>query len=138
MKRRDILKWLTIAPLALWAVPLHSFAGSNVFKDSNLFIEIGVSTIINATGKLTYMSGSLMHPDVVKTIREASNYFCMMVIIISLMVHPIFKTASLRFARLSSSRIELTQTHRNNLRSLQGLFMLVCFNKLACSASSQK
>jgi hypothetical protein len=48
------------------------------------------------------------------------------------------KTASLRFARLSSSRIELTQTHRNNLRSLQGLFMLICFNKLAFSASSQK
>jgi hypothetical protein len=48
------------------------------------------------------------------------------------------KTASLRFAWLSSSRIELTQTHRNNLRSLQGLFMLICFNKLACSASSQK
>jgi ABC-type Na+ efflux pump permease subunit len=71
-------------------VPLHSFAGSNVFKDSNLFNEIGVRTIINATGKLTYMSGSLMHPDVVKTIREASNHFCMMVIIISLMVHPIF------------------------------------------------
>jgi hypothetical protein len=48
------------------------------------------------------------------------------------------KTASHRFARLSSSRIELTQTHRNNLRSLQGLFMLICFNKLAFSASSQK
>ena len=62
MKRRDILKGLTIAPLALGAAPLNSFAGSNVFKDSNLFNEIGVRTFINAAGTLTYMSGSLMHP----------------------------------------------------------------------------
>ena len=78
MKRRDILKGLTIAPLALGAAPLNSFAGSNAFKDSNLFNEIGVRTFINAAGTLTYMSGSLMHPEVVKTIREAANHFCMM------------------------------------------------------------
>ena len=78
MKRRDILKGLTIAPLALGAAPLNSFAGSHLFKDSNLFNEIGVRTFINAAGTLTYMSGSLMHPEVVKTIREAANHFCMM------------------------------------------------------------
>ena len=36
MKRRDILKGFTIAPLALGAAPLNSFAGSNAFKESNL------------------------------------------------------------------------------------------------------
>jgi L-seryl-tRNA(Ser) seleniumtransferase len=78
MKRRDILKGLTIAPLALGAAPLNSFAGSHVFKETNLFNELGVRTFINAAGTLTYMSGSLMHPEVVKTIREAANHFCMM------------------------------------------------------------
>jgi hypothetical protein len=47
------------------------------------------------------------------------------------------KTASLRFARLSSSRIELTQTLCNNLRSLQVLFMFICSYKQACFAYSQ-
>jgi len=48
MKRRDILKGLTIAPLALGAAPMHSIAGSNVFK------EIGVRTFINPNLQHTY------------------------------------------------------------------------------------
>jgi hypothetical protein len=54
LKIRDILKGQTIAPLSLGATPLNSFAGSHVFKDSNLFNEIGVLTFINAALQYTY------------------------------------------------------------------------------------
>lgn len=78
MKRRDILKGLSIMPLALGAAPIKSFAENNFINEKNLFNELGVRTFINAAGTLTYMSGSLMHTEVVKTITQSSTHFCMM------------------------------------------------------------
>ncbi len=78
MKRRSILKGLTLAPLVIGASSIKSIAATASVNENNLLNELGVRTFINAAGTLTYMSGSLMHPEVVKTIKDSSTHFCMM------------------------------------------------------------
>jgi len=78
MKRRSILKGLTLGPLAIGASSIKSIAATTSINESNLLNELGVRTFINAAGTLTYMSGSLMHPEVVKAIQASSTHFCMM------------------------------------------------------------
>ena len=78
MKRRSILKGLTLAPLALGASSIKSIASNVLVNENNVLNELGIRTFINAAGTLTYMSGSLMHPEVVKTITQSSTHFCMM------------------------------------------------------------
>lgn len=41
----------------------------------NIYAELGVEPIINAAGTLTRLSGSLMHPEVVEAMAEASRSF---------------------------------------------------------------
>ena len=74
MKRRSILKGLTLAPLALGASSIKSIASNVLVNENNVLNELGIRTFINAAGTLTYMSGSLMHPEVVKTITQSSTH----------------------------------------------------------------
>ena len=81
MKRRDVLKNLSLLPLAgvLGNVlsPLSAKASPHR-KKRDLFKELGVRTFINAAGTLTFMTGSLMHDYVLDTINEASKDFCLL------------------------------------------------------------
>lgn len=79
MKRRDLIKYLSIAPVAgsvLSAIPFKSSAAAPVAA-RNLVKELGLRTFINAAGTYTAMTASLMHDDVVATINSSSKEFVM-------------------------------------------------------------
>lgn len=44
-------------------------------SERNLFEEMGINTLINGRGTLTFLSGSLMRPEVVEAIRSTSHEF---------------------------------------------------------------
>ena len=82
MKRREILKSLTILPLAgsmtAAAAPLENvFSAIAPAAKRDLFAELGIRTFINAAGNYTVMSGSLMPPDVMDAINAASKKFAL-------------------------------------------------------------
>jgi uncharacterized pyridoxal phosphate-dependent enzyme len=81
MKRRDLLKGLSTLPLVGSvigaAVPFESKAVPPGTK-RDLFRELGVRTFINAAGTYTFMTGSLMHEEVVDAIRSTSHEFCLL------------------------------------------------------------
>lgn len=84
MKRRDILKKLSLLPFAGGLASLYPFqsAKASPAADSpanrDLFKELGIRTFINAAGTYTFMTGSLMHDYVTDTIKAASKEFCLL------------------------------------------------------------
>src|SRR5690606_20059868 len=83
MKRRDVIKGLTVLPLA-GGVLASRDAGASILSSAapaakrDLFKELGVRTFINGRGTITFMTGSLMHDEVIETIRDTSKSFCML------------------------------------------------------------
>ena len=82
MKRREILKSLTILPLAgsmtAAAAPLENvFSAIAPVAKRDLFAELGIKTFINAAGNYTVMSGSLMPAEVMDAINAASKKFAL-------------------------------------------------------------
>jgi len=79
MKRREILKTLTMLPLA-GAIgnsgPLVQPVQASSAVKRDLFKEFGLRTFINASGYYTSLSGSLMQPDAADAIRETAKSFC--------------------------------------------------------------
>jgi L-seryl-tRNA(Ser) seleniumtransferase len=82
MKRRDIIKGLTILPLAGGIFTNKQSLGAIVtprtLAKRDLFKELGVRTFINARGTITFMTGSLMQDHVLDTIRDTSQVYCML------------------------------------------------------------
>lgn len=83
MKRRDIIKGLSLLPfaggLAGTVLPSQKAAASPAAKAGrDLFKDLGVRTFINAAGTYTFMTGSLMRDEVVEAIRATSNDFCLL------------------------------------------------------------
>jgi L-seryl-tRNA(Ser) seleniumtransferase len=81
MKRRDILKGLTLLPLtgslvSKAAVTLPSSPPKKPARD--LFKELGVTPVINASVTMTFLSGSLMLPEVLEAINSTSHDFANM------------------------------------------------------------
>lgn len=78
MKRREILKALTLVPLtgsiSAAVSPFESTAAVPAKRD--LIKELGIRTFINASGYYTSLSGSLMHDEVLETINLAAKEFC--------------------------------------------------------------
>ena len=82
MKRRDVIKGLSALPL------VGGFIGSIVPSDAksaapsapkrDLFKELGVTPVINAGVTMTFMSGSLMLPEVLEAINSTSHDFANM------------------------------------------------------------
>src|SRR5690348_2412818 len=81
MKRRDILKGLSLLPLAgglsTSLIPLESKASPKA-KKRDLYKELGVRTFINAAGTYTFMTGSLMHDYVMDAIQSSWQEFCIL------------------------------------------------------------
>ena len=79
MKRREILKTLTMLPLA-GAVGNSGSIVQSVqaapLPKRDVFSEFGLRTFINASGYFTSLSGSLMHEEALDAIRHASKHFC--------------------------------------------------------------
>jgi L-seryl-tRNA(Ser) seleniumtransferase len=86
LNRRQLIKRLSTLPVVggvLGGMSLTSsaFAGSALKKEApkrDLFKEFGVRTFINAAGTLTFMTGSLMHDEVLEAISGTSKEFCML------------------------------------------------------------
>jgi len=84
MKRRDAIRSLSILPVAGVAagsvLPLGSLLAAPATPPApkrNLFKELGIRTFINAAGTYTFMSGCLMHEEVVNAIRSTAHEFAM-------------------------------------------------------------
>jgi L-seryl-tRNA(Ser) seleniumtransferase len=82
MKRRDLIKYMTVAPIVGGivgsGVPFQSASAAvsgGVKRD--LIKELGLRTFINAAGTYTTHTASLMQDDVVAAINDASKHFVM-------------------------------------------------------------
>ena len=81
MKRRELLKRLSLAPLAtglLAGAPLESLNAAPRSSKRDLFKELGLRTFINAAGNYTSMTASLMHDDVMDAIQSSSKEYVML------------------------------------------------------------
>ncbi|MET1056649.1 MAG: selenocysteine synthase [Pedobacter sp.] len=81
MKRRDLIKYLSVAPVvgAVGAgIPfLSANAAVATVAKRDLIKELGLRTFINAAGTYTTHTASLMHEDVVAAINDSSTHFIM-------------------------------------------------------------
>ena len=84
MKRRDIIRGLTLLPLGGTflgtIVPAESKACSRSKSPArrNLLDELGIRTFINAAGTYTTMTASLMDDEVMNAIDYSAKEFCML------------------------------------------------------------
>lgn len=83
MKRRDILKGLTLLPLASGLVSKAASIGEIAptppkAAGRDLFKELGVTPVINASVTMTFLSGSLMLPEVLEAINSTAHDFANM------------------------------------------------------------
>lgn len=82
MKRRDIIKGLSLLPLS-GGVMGGVLASESVFAEKpepkrDLFKELGVTRVINASVTMTFLSGSLMMPEVMEAINSTAHDFANM------------------------------------------------------------
>lgn len=81
MKRRDLLKYATLLPIgtgvAAGLIPTKAFAKTTAAK-RDILKELGIRTFINAAGTYTAMTASLMHDEVVETIKQGAKQFAML------------------------------------------------------------
>lgn len=83
MKRRDLIKYLSVAPIAGAAigtgVPFVAQAATDAATrvKRDVIKELGLRTFINAAGTYTTMTASLMHEEVVDTINQSAKHFVM-------------------------------------------------------------
>jgi L-seryl-tRNA(Ser) seleniumtransferase len=83
MKRRDAIKGLSVLPVAGAvagsALPMDILASPAAPSSAkrNLFKELGIRTFINAAGTYTFMSGCLMHDEVLDAIRSTAHDFAL-------------------------------------------------------------
>lgn len=82
LNRRKLIKRLSAIPilggLVGSSIPFSSAHAAPPAAKRDLFKELGIRTFINAAGTLTFMTGSLMHDEVLDTIVSASKDFCLL------------------------------------------------------------
>lgn len=78
MKRRDLIKGMTLIPFSGGVLTSKSVFAEQHLPKQDLFKDLGVRTFINARGTITFMSGSLMHDYVLDAINSSSKDFCML------------------------------------------------------------
>jgi uncharacterized pyridoxal phosphate-dependent enzyme len=82
LSRRKLIQRLSSVPLvsglAVGGFPLQSPETTLATPKRDLFKELGVRTFINAAGTLTYMTGSLMHDEVLDAINGGAKEFCLL------------------------------------------------------------
>lgn len=83
MKRRELVKSLAALPLAggLIGSGLSAFAAETPAESApkrDFFKELGVTPVINAAATMTFLSGSLMLPEVMEAINSTSHHFANM------------------------------------------------------------
>ncbi len=69
--RRRVLQASALAPAAASAAT----TGLTATSPSSLYASLGVKPVINGVGVVTVLGGSIMHPEVIRAMEEASRYF---------------------------------------------------------------
>lgn len=81
MKRRDLLKYASMLPIGTGVtaglIPTKAFAKTPAPK-RDILKELGIRTFVNAAGTYTAMTASLMHDEVVETIKQGAKKFAML------------------------------------------------------------
>jgi uncharacterized pyridoxal phosphate-dependent enzyme len=75
MKRRQIIKTISLLPLAGTAIPSIPLEASANVPKRDLFSELGLRTFINAAGTYTMLTGSLMSDEVMEAINAVSRRY---------------------------------------------------------------
>lgn len=82
MKRRDILKGISLLPVAGGIagsiLPFETVKAKPKSRKRDIYKELGVRTFINAAGTYTFMTGSLMHDYVIDAIESSWQEFCLL------------------------------------------------------------
>src|SRR3989337_1522795 len=82
INRRKLLQRLSTFPILggafLSGIPLTPALATSKKPKRDLYKEFGVRTFINAAGTLTYMTGSLMHDEVLEAINSSAKDFCLL------------------------------------------------------------
>jgi L-seryl-tRNA(Ser) seleniumtransferase len=81
VKRRQVLKGMASLPLVGGLFGTGLLAATPVAKPAvrrDYFKELGVRTFINAAGTYTFMTGSLMHPEVIDAYNYATNQYVLL------------------------------------------------------------
>ena len=69
--RRRLLKTVALTPAAAAAAT----QGLTAQSSSRLYASLGVKPVINGVGVVTVLGGSIMPPEVIQAMEEASRYF---------------------------------------------------------------
>ena len=78
MRRRDIIKGLTILPFTGSIFPIETLLAAPhgpLVAGANIYESIGVDPVINCMGTYTIIGGSLERPEVVAAMHAASGFF---------------------------------------------------------------
>jgi L-seryl-tRNA(Ser) seleniumtransferase len=70
--RRRILQTAAVAPAVAAAAPTTNLTASST---SSLYSSLGVKPVINGVGVVTVLGGSIMPPEVIRAMEEASRFF---------------------------------------------------------------
>src|SRR5499427_7498974 len=72
LTRRRLLETAAISPAAAAAATTTGLTASS---PSSLYARLGIKPVINGVGVVTVLGGSIMPPEVVRAMEEASRYF---------------------------------------------------------------
>lgn len=84
MKRRELISNMALLPVSVLALNDTMGIGDSLSETSaappkrDVMNELGIRKFINAVGTVTYMTGSLMHKEVVDAIAASSLDFCLL------------------------------------------------------------
>jgi len=133
MKRRNLLKGLPFVPLTAAGIasglPFSSASAAPPVK-RDLFKELGVTPVINASVTMTFLSGSLMMPEVLEAINSTSHDFANMFDLqdkvgakIAEMLHAeaAMVTSGAACAMLLGTAAAITGTDQNKIKQLPNL-----------------
>src|SRR6202049_674264 len=72
LTRRRLLQTAAVSPATATAASVTNLSASS---PSSLYASLGVRPVINGVGVVTILGGSIMPPEVVRAMEEASRYF---------------------------------------------------------------
>jgi L-seryl-tRNA(Ser) seleniumtransferase len=73
--RRRLMQAVAAAPVAASVSSAAATSGITASTKSSLYASLGVKPVINGVGVVTVLGGSIMPPEVIRAMEEASRYF---------------------------------------------------------------
>ncbi len=73
--RRHLLQSAALAPAAVAAAAAPATTNLTASSPSSLYAALGIKPVVNGVGVVTVLGGSIMPPEVIRAMEEASRYF---------------------------------------------------------------